>query len=530
MTTDPLPESARNELLRRVDWRFLLPLQTTRTAASFGGGSLGRGISLISEISGESGVDLAVLINPRLPALRAARASLRPGGAFYCEWYSPFAGGVHGVRRKLEAAGFSDIASYWPWPWPIRRAPLFWVPLEAPQALGHLMRMAPGVRRARRRLLRPILYALWRLGLRLGIVIPVCTIARRAGEVEAGAAAAAEERDRGLLDLIRIGWRSWGLGKQPEHLSLALFTPGQRSINKVIALVFADSNPEPAMIVKVARVPEAGRALEREWANLRSLQASGRPAGAPRPLFLDQCVGGVALGETVLSGKPLWALLDERTYRRLALAVTDWLADLASKQAVAPREAWWDRLVEPILTSFERSFGIASDLRDLACTRRVLLDLGELPLVLEHRDCSPWNVLVSEDGGIALPDWESAEPQGLPGLDLIYFLTYLAFFQDGAMRTGSFRDAYRATLDPSTSTGRVVAECEKRYAAEVGIDVAALGSLRLLVWLIHSRSEHDRLTANSDHRPAVDVLGDSLFLTLWREELERFRRMSVINS
>jgi Phosphotransferase enzyme family len=497
-----------------------LPLDAPRTAISFSTGKLGRAVALVSDLAAAQGnrtgaeTDLVVLVDPRVGALRTAYDALRPGGACYCEWYSPFAGGLHGVRRKLQTAGFTDIAFYWAWPWPTRRAPLFWVPLDAPQALRHLMGMTPGSKPRHRRPLRSILYSLWRVGLRLGIAIPLCTTARKSGD--AGA------HGRGLLDRIQTGWSPWGLGPQPAHLSCALYTPGTRSINKVIALVFGNSTAEPAMIVKLARVPEAGRALEREAANLRALHASGRGTRAPRPLFLDGEGGSVSLGETVLSGQPLWTLLDERSYRRLALTVTDWLTGLASPESLAPRDAWWERLVEPVLTEFEQSFGSVSNPDDVASTRRALTELGELPLAFEHRDCSPWNVLVADDGRIALPDWESAEPEGLPGLDLIYFLSYLAFFQDGAMQSGDFRTSYRGTLDPTTFAGRVTAECEERYAQGIGVGREALTPLRLLVWLLHSHSEYDQFVAEHGEEPQRSRLESSIFVTLWQEEL-RFR-------
>src|SRR5436190_718658 len=95
-------------------------------------------------------------------------------------------------------------------------------------------------------------------------------------------------------------------------------------------------------------------------------------------------------------------------------------------------------------------------------TRARLAALGDLPLVCEQRDFSPWNVLIAADGALVVLDWESAETEGLPGMDLIYFLAYLAFFLDGAMESGRFRESYRAALDPATFTGAVQAECLRR--------------------------------------------------------------------
>src|SRR5207302_1372878 len=114
-------------------------------------------------------------------------------------------------------------------------------------------------------------------------------------------------------------------------------------------------------------------------------------------------------------------------------------------------------------------------------------------------------------------DWESAELEGLPGLDLVYFLTYLSLFLAGAMGSGRFRAAYRACLEATTPMGRLIAECEARYAAAVGLDAGSLQALRLLTWLVHARSEYRRLWADAGGPPGRAALRSSLFVALWEE-------------
>jgi aminoglycoside phosphotransferase (APT) family kinase protein len=175
--------------------------------------------------------------------------------------------------------------------------------------------------------------------------------------------------------------------------------------------------------------------------------------------------------------------------------------------------------VESALSDFSQAFGEVIDAQLWQITLDRLALLGDLPLVCEQRDFSPWNVLVANDGTLVILDWESAELHGLPALDLIYFSTYLAFFHDGAMQSGRYRESYRAALDRTTATGAVMAECLARYADGVGISHAALPSLRLLAWLIHARSEYQRLVADAGQRPKRAALGKSLFLSLWEEEI-----------
>jgi hypothetical protein len=91
---------------------------------------------------------------------------------------------------------------------------------------------------------------------------------------------------------------------------------------------------------------------------------------------------------------------------------------------------------------------------------------------------------------------------------------------DGAMESGRFRDSYRTALNSTTFTGQVRMECESRYCERIGLDLAALRPLRLLVWLIHSKSEYKRFVAEAGGRPKPATLRRSLFVSLWEEELQ----------
>jgi hypothetical protein len=106
-------------------------------------------------------------------------------------------------------------------------------------------------------------------------------------------------------------------------------------------------------------------------------------------------------------------------------------------------------------------------------------------------------------------------------MDLVYFLTYLAFFQRGASDPERCTAVYRESLDPATALGAVHADAIARYTERVKLDPAAVRGLHLLTWLIHARSEHLRFAADAAGPPASTILGRSLFLALWREELHR---------
>jgi hypothetical protein len=151
----------------------------------------------------------------------------------------------------------------------------------------------------------------------------------------------------------------------------------------------------------------------------------------------------------------------------------------------------------------------------------VLDGLDDLPLVPEQRDCAPWNVLLDGDR-VSVADWESSEPEGLPGVDLVYFLANVAFVVGGVHDRGvPAAPVYAAALDPSTALGASLASCLDAYCSRVGLDPERVPALRLLCWTIHALSEHRRLELDVLGPPAPELLERTLFLTLWRADLAR---------
>jgi hypothetical protein len=361
-----------------------------------------------------------------------------------------------------------------------------------------------------------MLRRLWRVAARVGAVAPVCVLARRP-DVSGVGASAGDEIDA-LLD-ARCDKPPGNAA--PAQRSWLLLTGGQRSINKVVGVPFSDRRPAPQVIVKFARVQEAEPALEREAQLLQAL-ATEHPTmhGVPRLLGVGHRAGRLAIAETAIQGVPL-STITEASFASIASLVTRWLIELAAMSPQQPRSSWWPRLVQEPLDEFERQFGAVAGKAAIEQARRRLEDVPDLPIVFEHRDCSPWNVVLTAAGAPALLDWESAEPRGLPGLDLVYFLANAAFEMDGALESGRTREAYARLLDPASAPGRVAARCLADYCAPLGLDRDTLARLRLLCWIVHCRSEYRRLEQDAGGAPERDALCASMFLGLVREEVRR---------
>jgi hypothetical protein len=266
-----------NALLREVDWRFLLANPAPRVATCSVASPLRQAIGLVAgkvaEVNQRQGCDLSVLEDPDRAELAAAYAALRPGGWCYAVWHRPVPHLMTHARAQLQAAGFCDVACYWPARAPT--APRAWLPLEASGALRHFWWMQTA-RRSRHHLGRLARRLLWQGARRAGLVRPICTIARRSSAPGGNAS----RETPALLDVVRNNWIAWQLGTPPTRLSCLLLTGGNRTISKCVALIFEEPSARPRLAVKLARVPEALPALDREATVLNELH-SRHPAALP---------------------------------------------------------------------------------------------------------------------------------------------------------------------------------------------------------------------------------------------------------
>ncbi|HEX5592928.1 MAG TPA: glycosyltransferase [Solirubrobacterales bacterium] len=400
-------------------------------------------------------------------------------------WKLPLPGRAQRAQRRAEAAGFEDVRLLWPGPLP-HRLPQFWLPLESDEASEYLL-----ATRAADSLGAKVLQGAWRLARGAGLLAPLYLVGRR-----------------------RNGGEGGDVALSPAA-PLLLLTGGRRSINKVVGLAFEGAEPKPSAAVKFARVPEAEPGLEREAQVLRRL-GEERPdfAGAPRLRSEGRRAGRLAVVEDVVEGNTLLDQLTPQNFEPVARQVTRLLIDLAGSRQ--PQGARW---IAGALAEFETQFGSVVGEAAVASVRGQVAGLGDLPTVPEHRDCSPWNVVITPAGDPVLLDWESAEADGLPGLDLFYFLANCAFVLDGALESGRTRESYARLLDPTSPYGRIYRRAVSEYATALGIASDDLDRLRLLCWIVHSRSDYRHAALETGGAPRPEDLRRGMFLGLVEEEL-----------
>jgi aminoglycoside phosphotransferase (APT) family kinase protein len=222
----------------------------------------------------------------------------------------------------------------------------------------------------------------------------------------------------------------------------------------------------------------------------------------------------------------MFTRISPTTLVSLATKGASWLADFhATRQGATHDTTSWNARTTRAIARFADTFGAVIDPALLRETASALAQPDEaVTSVIEHRDFGPWNILIDDSGTLTVLDWESSRVHGLPLLDLIYFITYMAFFVDGAMVSRRFAESYRATLDPRSSTGAMRAELMEQYRQRFGISPEMEWALRSLCWIEHADSEFQHFTADAGGRPPVEALRASVFMQLWKEEIVALRR------
>jgi hypothetical protein len=486
--------------LREIDWRFLTANPTPRRVLALCPPDIIAALrevaqQVVCEPRAARECDLVVMLRPARHDVDSAWRALLPGGHLALVGVRGPIDRLHGAR-VLQARGFERVRTVWRWPLAQEGPASFWVPAHEAWALRYLARRPSRTPSAKRR----VGAAVFRIAAGAGVLPPAVVLARKPGSPPAASA-----------ELLQA------LAGAVTPLDALLLTGGAHVSNKVVAIVAPGRMGRPEIAVKFARVPASVPDLEREHRVLGFVEGRRRRPSRvtlPRPRFAVPVGESFAVGMSVVDASA-FRLRDVEAGRNLAENVVRWLETLVDPAPTSP-DAWWQDLVDDPLRRFnEASAGfLTADVRE--AIHAGLPALRDLRLAVEHRDCSPWNVLVQRDGRLAVLDWESAEERGLPARDLTYFLLYWGWYSTDPGRRGDALAALRAVRDATTPVGAIAAQLERSYCEAAGLTSSQLAGLRLLTWTHHAVSEHRRLELAADRsRPSEP----GVFLRLLAEEV-----------
>jgi aminoglycoside phosphotransferase len=339
-----------------------------------------------------------------------------------------------------------------------------------------------------------------------------------------------------LCEYLRDSWGELGLepAAPPARLSCLVRTPRFRASSHVLLFVFANRGPEPILIAKVPRLPGDHGALDREAGNLAALSCfhPEKIEGVPRLVAYRDWHDTKLLLQSVVPGDPMSpARVRERPAESLH-AVMRWVTQLhvATRGFQTGSSGTIRRCIDRTLEELGAVLPAAAPKGPMLERARVLTEpLGRhvLPRVFEHGDLSSPNILVDGEGRVGVVDWELGDPVGLPGADVFFLLTYIAFARADANRTGRYVEAFaNAFFGPGSWARPVVAE----YAAAIGLPERILRPLFLLSWARYLAGMTTRMHEPDPAAPApdwVEWFASNRYFALWRYTLEHWEDLDL---
>lgn len=302
----------------------------------------------------------------------------------------------------------------------------------------------------------------------------VCSIAREAG-----------------IDLTGYGW--------------GLTARGGYSSRKVLFYLF-DRNHEhqsssqcPAYIVKMVRDAAFNMRLENEYRGLLALRdtSMGRRGMLPKAAFFGHHQGLAILGQAAIAGAPFRERTKMTADCAYLHAAIDFLTELGTVQAdpagIEPARAAAGLRV--LLARFQDIYHLAPpEYAFMAAQIEAITTRAErFPLVFQHGDPGPWNVMVMPTGQLAFLDWEANEPRGMPLWDFFYFMNSYCVDSARALGIQDRLVGLAGQFLGESALSRLCMERTRRYCDRVGLDPRLIEPLFYTCWMHRALKESTRL-------------------------------------
>lgn len=308
-------------------------------------------------------------------------------------------------------------------------------------------------------------------------------------------------------------------GLDLTHYRWLLSAKGEYSTRKVLFFLMAPGAETPTYIVKMTRSAAFNYRLENEYAALTALydQGLGNPQTLPKPLFAGRHADLSIVGESIITGEP-FAQRTQRNATCPALhAAIQYLVNLGTATAdhtvaSAPEVA---QALQRLFTQFQAIYQLSPAHHAFLAAQieQVARSSAPVPLVFQHGDPGPWNMLVTPAGQVALLDWEAAETQGIPLWDLFYFLRSYALDCARAQGINDGLRGFQSQFLADTPLSNLIITTISRYTQAIGLPASLIGPLFYTCWMHRALKEATRLP--------VDQLEGGRFVNLLRLCIEQ---------
>lgn len=290
------------------------------------------------------------------------------------------------------------------------------------------------------------------------------------------------------------------------HYRWVLSAMGEYSTRKVLFFLIPPSAEIPTYIIKMTRSPAFNYRLENEYQALTALYAEGfgNPQTLPTPLFAGRHADLTIVGESIIQGEPFARKSQRNANCPMLQAAVDWLVNLgvatADCSAASPQEV--AQALQALFTQFQAIYQLTPTQQAFLSDQiqQIAMSAAPIPLVFQHGDPGPWNMLVTPAGQVALLDWEAAETQGIPLWDLFYFLRSYALDCARAQGINDGLGGFQSQFLTDTPLSDFIVHTVTRYSQAINLPAYLILPLFYTCWMHRALKEAMRLTSDQIER------------------------------
>lgn len=299
-----------------------------------------------------------------------------------------------------------------------------------------------------------------------------------------------------------------------DHYRWLLSARGEYSSRKVLFFLFAPGAQAPTYIVKMTRDAALNARVENEYQALVQLYALGigQPDILPKPLFLGHHAQLAVVGESIIDGTSFSKHTQRNAHCPALHAAVDFFVTLgaATKDTTNASPQKVAQVLQTLFTRFNAIYQLSPAHHAFLTDQleQVRLCSQPFPLVFQHGDPGPWNMLVTPRGRIAVLDWEAAEPQGMPLWDLFYFLRSYCVDVARGQGVNDVLRGFQTQFMAATPMGDFVVDTVQHYCTQIGLPATVVKPLFYTCWMHRALKEATRLP--------VDKVERGRFVTLLR--------------
>lgn len=284
------------------------------------------------------------------------------------------------------------------------------------------------------------------------------------------------------------------------HYRWGLVASGEYSSRKVLCFLFPGEAAAPEFIVKIVRDARFNTRLENE---VRALTLLHEVDGVDGDTFPQVAFSGyhtrlAMVGETFIGGVPF---RQRTTYREdcpCAAEAVAWFTRLgeASADSTAVHPAEVGARLGDLLSRLKEIYPVTPEESAFMEQQFSVFQNTEsaFPTVFQHGDPGTWNLMIQDDGRLAVLDWEAAEPTGIPLWDLFYFLRSYAAGAAKKEGIGDRIQAFRHQFLEETPINRLITQSARHYADRIGVAPEFIQPLLYACWMHRALKESTRLT------------------------------------